>query len=154
TNGIDETEPMMWHFQTKYNILDGTYVIKRNDMTDNEFEVMKNVTRTLLASLAFDGVALPAASEMKTALQNNHRQFIFDALKRLSVGKESKDILKFTIKKSKTGKTLIIFKGYSGLRSFLTATTYSTNNIKVGIISTATDIKSASRAGGLSTAGL
>jgi len=151
---LSSTESIVWHFESKYNILDGTYVIKRNDMTDNEFEVMKNVTRTLLASLAFDGVALPAAAEMKTALKNNNRQFIFDALKRLSVGKESKDILKFTIRKSKTGKTLIIFKGYSGLRSFLTATTYSTNNIKVGIISTATDIKSASRAGGLSTAGL
>ncbi|MGP5552168.1 hypothetical protein [Psychrobacter celer] len=151
---LSNTEAIVWHFETKHDIAEGNYVIKRNDMTNNEFEVMKNVTRTLLASLAFDGVALPTAVEMRTALKNNNRQFIFDALKRLKIGKDSKDILKFTIKKSKTGKTLIIFKGYSGLRSFLTATTYSTNNMKVGIVSTAADIKTASRAGGLSTAGL
>ena len=151
---MSNTEAIVWHFETKHDIAEGNYVIKRNDMTNNEFEVMKNVTRTLLASLAFDGVALPTAVEMRTALKNNNRQFIFDALKRLKIGKDSKDILKFTVKKSKTGKTLIIFKGYSGLRSFLTATTYSTNNMKVGIVSTAADIKAASRAGGLSTAGL
>lgn len=151
---LTSTESIVWHFESKHNIAEGTYVINKNNMSNDEFEILKNVTRTLLGSLAFDGIALPAAGEIKTALKNNNRQFLFDALKRLKVGKESKDILKFTIKKSKTGKTLIIFKGYSGLRSFLTATTYSTNNMKVGIISTAANIKSASRAGGLSTAGL
>lgn len=153
-NDLTSTESIVWHFESKLNIAEGTYIINRNNMTVNEFEILKNVTQTFLGSLAFDGIVLPAAGEIKTALKNNNRQFIFDALKKIKVGKESKDILKFTIKKSKTGKTLIIFKGYSGLRSFLTATTYSTNNMKVGIISTAADIKSASRAGGLSTAGL
>ena len=86
----------------------------------------------------------------------NNRGFIYDAFRKLKVNVNDDDIkrLRFAVKKSKTGKMIITFKGWSGLRSFIDNTHYALDNAKVGMISAAADISAAVDAGSYSRAEL
>lgn len=53
---------------------------------------------------------------------------------------------------SKTGDNMIIFKGYSGLRSLLTGTRYGIDNMKVGMIASASSVYAAAVSVGLGAA--
>jgi len=100
----------------------------------------------------FDGVTLPTVGEAQNALRANNRSFIYDAFRKLKVGKDKQEVLKFCIKKSKTGANMIIFKEYSGLRSFLTGTRYGIDNMKVGMIASASSVYAAATSVGLGAA--
>ena len=47
---------------------------------------------------------------------------------------------------------MIVFKGYSGLRSFLTGTRYGIDNMKVGMIASASSVYAAATSVGLGAA--
>lgn len=160
-NGINKTEPMIWHLESKTSIAKGKYEIGREDISDNEFIVLKSV----LSSLAFDGLVIPGVTEAKNILKDNNRKFIWDALRKLEVGVSKinnenvykKGILRFDVKKINmrgVTKTVIVFKGYSGHRSFLRKEFYPLANSKVGMLSGASNVKAAIKAGGYGAAGL
>lgn len=81
-NDIDKTEPMVWNLESKTSIAKGEYNIDRENISDNEFIVLKSV----LSSLAFDGLVIPGVTEAKNILKDNNRKFIWDALRKLKVG--------------------------------------------------------------------
>ena len=160
-DNIDRTEPMVWNLESKTSIAKGEYNIDRENISDNEFLVLKSV----LSSLAFDGLVLPGATETQNILKNNNRQFVWDALRKLKVGVskvggkdvEKKGILRFdvrTINMKGVTKTVIVFKGYSGHRSFLKKEFYPLANSKVGMLSGAGNVKAAVTAGGYGAGGL
>ena len=150
TNGIDETEPMMWHFQTKESLAEGLYEF--DEKSKGSTNDLKKIANTVFGSIAFDGVLLPTVGEAQNALKANNRSFIYDAFRKLKVGKDKQDILRFYIKKSKTGANMIVFKGYSGLRGFLTGTRYGIDNMKVGMIASASSVYAAATSVGLGAA--
>lgn len=149
-NNIDELEPMMWHFQTKESLTEGSYTFDKNSKGSTS-DLIK-IANTIFSSIAFDGVLLPTVGEVQNALRVNNRSFIYDALRKLKIGKDKQDILRFYIKKSKTGANMIVFKGYSGLRSFLTGTRYGIDNMKVGMIASASSVYAAATSVGLGAA--
>ena len=160
-NDISKTESMVWHLESKTSIAKGQYNIDREDISDNEFIVLKSV----LSSLAFDGLVLPGVTETQNILKNNNRQFIWDALRKLEVGVSkinnenvyTKAILRFDVKKINmkgVTKTVIVFKGYSGHRSFLRKEFYPLAKSKVGMLSAASNVKAAVKAGGYGAGGL
>ena len=149
-NSINELEPMMWHFQTKEALAEGSYTFDEN--SKGSTSDLKKIANTIFGSIAFDGVLLPTVGEAQNALRANNRSFIYDALKKLKVGKDKQDILRFYIKKSKTGANMIVFKGYSGLRGFLTGTRYGIDNMKVGMIASASSVYAAATSVGLGAA--
>lgn len=103
----------------------------------------------------FDGVILPTVGEAQNALKANNRSFIYDAFRKLKVNVDDDDLkrLRFAVKKSKNGKMIITFKGWSGLRSFINNTHYALDNAKVGMISAAATINAAIDAGSYGIAG-
>ncbi|MBF0658441.1 hypothetical protein IPZ60_06785 [Psychrobacter sp. NG25] len=149
-NSINELEPMMWHFQTKEALAEGSYTFDEN--SKGSTSDLKKIANTIFGSIAFDGVLLPTVGEAQNALRANNRSFIYDALRKLKVGKDKQDILRFYIKKSKTGANMIVFKGYSGLRGFLTGTRYGIDNMKVGMIASASSVYTAAASVGLGAA--
>ncbi len=150
SDSIVNTEVMMWHFATKEEINEGFYEFDR-ESKGNTNDLVK-IANTIFSSIMFDGVVLPTLGEAQNALKENNRGFIYDSLKKLKVGKEKKEVLKFYIKKSKTGSNMIIFKGYSGLRSFLKGTRYGINNMKVGMIASASSVYIAASTAGVGAA--
>ena len=153
TNGIDETEPMMWHFQTKESLAEGLYEF--DEKSKGSTNDLKKIANTIFGSIAFDGVLLPTVGEAQNALKANNRSFIYDAFRKLKVNADDDDLkrLRFAVKKSKNGKMIITFKGWSGLRSFINNTHYALNNAKVGMISAAATINAAIDAGSYGIAG-
>lgn len=149
-NSINELEPMMWHFQTKETLAEGSYTFDEN--SKGSTGDLKKIASTIFGSIAFDGIVLPTVGEAQNALRSNNRSFIFDAFRKLKVGKDKQDILRFYIKKSKTGANMIVFKGYSGLRGFLTGTRYGIDNMKVGMIASASSVYAAATSAGLGAA--
>lgn len=149
-NNINEQEPMMWHFQTKEALAEGYYEF--DEKSKGSTNDLKKIANTIFGSIVFDGVLLPTVGEAQNALRANNRSFIFDAFRKLKVGKDKQDILRFYIKKSKTGANMIIFKGYSGLRSVLTGTRYGIDNMKVGMIASASSVYAAATSVGLGAA--
>lgn len=100
----------------------------------------RKLMNTFYSTLLFDGVILPISTVVLDAIQKDNRQFLYDTV--LSPLFKKGDKVRFYIKKSKTGKNLIIFKGYSGLRKYLNFTRISSGNSKVGMLTTAVDIAS------------
>ncbi len=149
-SNIDNTEIMMWHFQTKEKLAEGYYEFDEN--SKGSTNDLKKIANTIFGSIAFDGVVLPTVGEAQNALRANNRGFIYDAFRKLKVGKDKQDILRFYIKKSKTGANMIIFKGYSGLRSVLTGTRYGIDNMKVGMIASASSVYAAATSVGIGAA--
>lgn len=149
-DNINKTEPMMWHFETKESLAEGLYEFDKN--SKGSTSDLKKIASTVFGSIAFDGVVLPTVGEAQNALRANNRSFIFDAFRKLKVGKDKQEVLKFYIKKSKTGANMIIFKGYSGLRGFLTGTRYGIDNLKVGMIASASSVYVAATSVGLGAA--
>lgn len=149
-NNINELELMMWHFETKASLAEGSYTFDRE--SKGSTNDLRKIANTIFGSIAFDGIVLPTVGEVQNALKMNNRGFIYDALRKLKVGKDKQEVLKFYIKKSKTGANMIVFKGYSGLRSFLTGTRYGIDNMKVGMIASASSVYAAASSAGLGAA--
>lgn len=151
---IHKTEPMVWTFQAKPEdedfLVSDVYDFYPN--SGGTTATLKRIANSIFASLAFDGVALPSAAEAAVALQTNNRQFIMEAFKKLDIGGGKEGRLRFVVKKSKTGKTLINFKGFSGLRDFITASKYGAQHAKVSMIGSAASAASAAKTAGIGSA--
>ena len=52
------------------------------------------IANTIFGSIAFDGIVLPTVGEVQNALKTNNRGFIYDALRKLKVGKDKQEVLK------------------------------------------------------------
>lgn len=152
-NDIDKTYPVMWHFETKESLAEGFYEFDEN--SKGSTSDLKKIANTIFGSMAFDGVVLPTVGEAQNALRANNRGFIYDAFRKLKVNIDDDDLrrLRFAVKKSKNGKMIITFKGWSGLRSFINNTHYALNNAKVGMISAAATVSAAVDAGSYRIAG-
>lgn len=130
--------------QTDNSIPEGEY--DKNKIFGADKEIIKKLVNSFLNSLAFDGGLLPVVSAAKDAAEKNNRRLLYDTVFAPLFKKGERVV--FYVKKSKTGKTLIIFKGYSGLRKYLDFSKIGTNHLKVGMISAAADIAAAKQFSG------
>lgn len=144
---INKTTPTIWGFQCPSDIPQGEYQFEENKKSSNE-SVFKQISLTILQHFAFDTIVAPLLSDSVNILTNeNHRNLVFEALKKYRIGTDKYGRLKFYVKKSKTGKNLIIFKGYAGLRSFITLSNYMkdmknpADYMKVSMLATAVDLR-------------
>ena len=104
------------------------------DIMDLSFEEQKNILHELLTTFKFDALALPTALAFGDLLSGTEKAIIADRIRGI---KDKGWNGKFSIKISKTGKILLVFKGWATARKYLNFTMISASDKRVTAIGAA-----------------